>query len=175
MRLTRTVLDNHTILAVGEVKQKLYIAGPLFNDAERAFNARLKQAMSRYFEVFLPQEDGGLLADLVAEGVRVDEAVRRVFDIDVAALDWCQCILIVLDGRTIDEGAAFELGYAYAKGKRCVALQTDCRRLLEGRNNPMIDSAVEVIFDSVATLLRWAEKSYQLGTQTSEVAPLSNT
>ncbi|SEM13100.1 hypothetical protein SAMN04487770_12685 [Butyrivibrio sp. ob235] len=34
------------------------------------------------------------------------------------ALEWCDTILLIFDGRVPDEGACFELGYAYAKGKR---------------------------------------------------------
>jgi nucleoside 2-deoxyribosyltransferase len=64
--------------------------------------------------------------------------------------------LIILDGRAIDEGAAFELGFATAFGKLCVGLQTDPRRLIASRNNPMIDCALQHIFEDAPSLLRWA-------------------
>jgi nucleoside 2-deoxyribosyltransferase len=39
---------------------RLYVAGPLFSDAERAFNAGLAAAIERLgIEVFLPQREGG--------------------------------------------------------------------------------------------------------------------
>lgn len=136
--------------------KRLYLAAPLFSTAEREFNRRIKTSLSDYFDVFLPQEDGGLLVEMVKEGVSLADATRRVFEIDVAALEWCDCVLILLDGRTVDEGAAFELGYAFARGKRCFAIQTDPRRLLLDRNNPMIDAAVEATFRTVEDLIRWA-------------------
>jgi nucleoside 2-deoxyribosyltransferase len=42
---------------------RLYLAAPLFSQAEKAFNHDLKKELSAHFEVFLPQEDGGLLLD----------------------------------------------------------------------------------------------------------------
>jgi nucleoside 2-deoxyribosyltransferase len=139
------------------VKKRIYIASPLFSVAELEFNRAIKQQLSEYFEVFLPQEDGGLIIDLVKNGLSPASATRKVFNLDIGALDSCDLLLVVLDGRTIDEGAAFELGYAYAKGKRCYGLQTDVRRLLTYGNNPMIESACEIIFDSLEVMSKWFE------------------
>ena len=155
-------------------RQRLYLAGPLFSAAERDFNERLRNALVDHFEVYLPQEDGGLLVDMVAEGVSMAEATRRVFRMDVAALDWCDCLLITLDGRCIDEGASFELGYAFAKGKRCIALQTDPRRLMLGGNNPMIDASVEATFHSFDELLDWARLSHRSDPRSVERVEVSS-
>lgn len=87
-------------------------------------------------------------------------AAREVFKIDTAAIDSCDLLLIILDGRTIDEGAAFELGYAHAKGKRCFGLQTDVRRLLSFGNNPMIECSCEIIFDSLELMIGWLEARF---------------
>ncbi len=85
--------------------------------------------------------------------------------LDIAALKKCDFVLIVLDGRSVDEGAAFELGYAYALGKVCYGLQTDPRRLLKiGINNPMIDCALQQVFSSVDDLVAWA-KTFALETR----------
>jgi len=140
-------------------KRRLYFAAPLFNDSERTFNKQLAQRLSQYFDVFLPQEDGGLLADMVAEGIHPGVAARRVFEIDVDAVKQCDVLLIVLDGRTVDEGAAFELGCAFALGKECYGLQTDIRRLLTTGNNPMIDCGLRRVFQSIEELLTWASQS----------------
>jgi hypothetical protein len=66
-------------------------------------------------------------------------------------------LIIVLDGRAVDEGAAFELGYAYALGKPCYGLKTGPRQLLAIGNNPMIDGPLEYIFQSVDELVNWAK------------------
>src|SRR5262245_47713244 len=120
-------------------KPKLYFAAPLFSDSERQFNEDVTARLERFFDVFLPQRDGGLIMDMISEGIQPAVAARRVFDVDVGAIKSCDAVLIVLDGRAIDEGAAFELGYAFALGKECFGLQTDVRRLLSTGNNPMID------------------------------------
>jgi nucleoside 2-deoxyribosyltransferase len=138
------------------MKPRIYIAAPLFSVAEREFNRRVKELLSPYFSVYLPQEDGGLYVEMVAEGVPVKEAANRVFSTDVEALESCDFVLIILDGRTVDEGAAFELGFAFARDKPCLGLRTDPRQLLAIGNNPMIESAMNQVFADTASLLRWA-------------------
>lgn len=136
----------------------LYLAAPLFSDAERAFNTLLKRRLSDYFAVYLPQEDGDLVTDLVVRGGTYEEAYRKVFANDLAAIRCSQVMVAVLDGRGVDEGVAFELGLAYSMGKVCVGLQTDFRRLIEGRNNPMIDCAINLHFCNTVELYRWARE-----------------
>ena len=135
----------------------IYLAGPLFNEAELSFNRQIKNLLSKYFDVYLPQEDGGLMVKMIEEGCSVDIAKRYVFNKDVDAMTKADCLLIILDGRTIDEGAAFELGYSYALRKTCVAYQSDSRRLLPFGNNPMIDNAVKQIFKNKKELIEWAK------------------
>ena len=134
------------------MKPRLYIAAPLFSDAERAFNLSLKNSLAGTFDVFLPQEDGHLLNELLRNGLSPEQASKQIFDADVAAVLESDILLIVLDGRTVDEGACFELGVAYQAGKMCYGLQTDPRRLLPTGNNPMIEQSLVKIFGSVAEL-----------------------
>jgi nucleoside 2-deoxyribosyltransferase len=82
-------------------------------------------------------------------------AARRIFETDLAAIAAAQLFLIILDGRSVDEGAAFELGYAFAPKKHCVGLQTDPRRLLPYGNNPMVSGALERVFTSLDELADW--------------------
>ncbi len=144
----------------------LYLAGPLFSDAEREFNRKLRRLLSPYFELYVPQEDGGLFVDMLESGTSPSDAGRRIFTWDIAALDRCDLVLVVLDGRTIDEGAAFELGYAYAVSKLCYGVQTDPRRLVPSGNNPMIEQALAYVFHSVDELVAWAAKSSMIRIQT---------
>ena len=145
-------------------KPYLYFAAPLFSQAEKEFNCHVRDLLSPYFDVFLPQEDGALIVDLLRAGLTPDTAKRYVFKNDIDAIKRADVLLIILDGRSIDEGASFELGFAYAKGKNCIGLQTDARRLLPIGNNPMIDEAVERIFSTVGELLHWA-REYAEGTE----------
>lgn len=139
-----------------ENKRKLYFAAPLFNDMERRYNNELANLLERYFDVFLPQRDGGLMVEMIRDGLRPVDAARNVFRMDVTALNECDLLLIILDGRTVDEGAAFELGYMYAHKKPCYGLQTDTRRLLATGNNPMIDCGLLRLFQDVGELVNWA-------------------
>jgi hypothetical protein len=140
-----------------EERRRAYLAGPLFSEAERTFNLRLKRLLLPYFEVYLPQEDGGLLVDMIAEGMPPKAASRRVFEGDIQAIKDVDLLIIILDGRSVDEGAAVELGFAYALGKPCYGLKTGPRQLLAIGNNPMIDGPLEYIFQSVDELVQWAK------------------
>jgi nucleoside 2-deoxyribosyltransferase len=135
---------------------KLYYAAPLFSDAERSFNELVASRLRAFFDVYLPQADGGLLVNMIEQGIDPDEAARRIFSVDIKAVKECDVLLLVLDGRSIDEGAAFELGCAYMLGKSCYGLQTDPRRLLRTGNNPMIDCALRQVFLNLDDLFEWA-------------------
>lgn len=135
----------------------LYLAAPLFSEAELTFNARLRAALLPAFSVYLPQQDGILLADAVRAGQHPRMAARAVFEADIAAISKCDVLLAVLDGRAIDEGVAFEIGFAYAIGKPCFGFQTDPRRLQPAGNNPMVEGALRAIFPDLAGLLEWAK------------------
>jgi nucleoside 2-deoxyribosyltransferase len=101
----------------------LYLAGPLFNPSERALNLNIRAALQSWFWVHLPQIDGALLPDLIAMGVSPEDARRRVFREDMAAVRRSDALLIVLNGRSVDEGAAFELGVAWCLGKPASAIR----------------------------------------------------
>ena len=140
----------------------VYLAAPLFSEAELEFNRFLAQVLEEYVDVYLPQRDGGKLVDLVAKGVAIDGASRSIFQLDVEAIRAADVLFLVMDGRAIDEGAAFELGLAYALGKRCVGLQTDPRRLLPFGNNPMIQVPLCLVLQSTDQAAKWASELFEL-------------
>ena len=124
---------------------KIYIAAPLFSEGERAFNEKVETIVRECgHEVFLPQKAGGCVADLpdIIEGL---PKRKYLFRLDCEHLDWCDMILFLLDGRVPDEGACFELGYCFAKGKRCVGYKTDARSFIDGYENVMLHGSLEVI------------------------------
>jgi nucleoside 2-deoxyribosyltransferase len=157
----------------------VYLAGPLFSEAEQRFNVSLARRLERLVRVYLPQRDGGLMADMIRTGTPPKTAAHLVFKRDVDAILNCDYLIAVLDGRTVDEGVAFELGIAFAAKKRCIGLQTDIRRLAPWGNNPMITGALEVVFSSVDELVNWLVRevcgcSEQLNCASSEMDSLSN-
>jgi nucleoside 2-deoxyribosyltransferase len=141
-------------------KKNLYLAAPLFNQRELNYNNHLKKQLSSLFNVFLPQEDGLLLRELIEKGVHRSTAERLVFDADIQAMRDCDIIIAVLDGGHIDEGVSFELGFSHALEKRCIGLKTDIRQALPTGNNPMINGACERIFNSEHELIEWCRKNY---------------
>lgn len=145
----------------------LYLAGPLFSTAERSFNAFLKNELSRYFDVYLPQEDGALMPSLLASGHSQNQASQVVFKNDINAIRQADIVLVVLDGRAVDEGASFELGAAYILGKPCIGLQTDFRRLAPFGNNPMLSGALAKIYPDVDSLMM---EAIHLATKVSRIS-----
>ena len=129
-------------------KQRIYIAAPLFSEGERAFNERIDGILRQCgHETFLPQREGGCVADLpdTIEGL---PKRKYLFQLDCAHMDWCDTLLFLFDGRVPDEGACFELGYCYAKGKRCIGFKTDARSFIDGYDNVMLHGAPETVLRS---------------------------
>ena len=132
---------------------RIYLAAPLFNDMERGFNERLSALLEPFAKVFLPQRDGKLMRDLVRQGVPLEAARQLVFEADVNALKHSNYVVAVLDGRTVDEGVAFEVGFARALGKMCIGLKTDDRTLLPSGDNPMIMAGCHELFSNTLELV----------------------
>ena len=70
---------------------------------------------------------------------------KYLFQLDCEHMDWCDAVLLLFDGRVPDEGACFELGYCYAKGKRCIGYKTDARSFIDGFDNVMLHGVPEVV------------------------------
>jgi nucleoside 2-deoxyribosyltransferase len=131
----------------------IYIAGPLFSMAERTFNTQVKTELTLLgYRSFLPQQDGYLVENMLASGQNPDQVFKKVYELDVKKLHEAEALLAILDGAVIDEGTAFEIGYATALGKPVYGLQTDSRRQLPTGNNPMIELSLEDSFCNLADL-----------------------
>ena len=127
--------------------RRVYLAAPLFSDAEREFNCKLRDEIKKTgMEVFLPQEDSN----------NVNDAKNRqhiIFNNNLSAIDNSDIMVAVLDGVDVDSGTAWEVGYAYSKGKPVFGLRTDFRTLgIEGRVNLMIERSVTMC-ESIEQLL----------------------
>jgi nucleoside 2-deoxyribosyltransferase len=137
--------------------KKLYFAAPLFTPNERSLNERIVGRLETKFQVFLPQRDGILLPGASLSHDEYSAVSREVFKVDVLAIDDCAVLFAVLDGRTVDEGVAFELGVAHALGKRCIGFRTDARVLLTHGINPMIAQSCDIILPSDHSMEDWLE------------------
>ena len=126
--------------------KRVYFAAPLFNEAEKEYNLKIVSILESYgYEVFLPQRDGYLAAEL--EGKTEEEITEMIFTKDRDEVLKADIIFMVLDGRAPDEGACVELGIAYASGKRCYGIKSDSRSVeLDMDLNPMISGCFIKLF-----------------------------
>ena len=129
----------------------IYLAAPLFSDAEREFNCKLRdQITKRGFSVFLPQEDSNDTTNM-----RHEEKQSHIFQNNLEAIDNSDIVVAILDGGSdVDSGTAWELGYAFARKKTVLALKTDFRTLgSEGIVNLMIEVSVDALATEVSGLM----------------------
>lgn len=146
---------------------KIYIAGPLFSEAERDWIRKtIKQlenlARERGKEVTVifpydlaPQEE----LDRLGSRARFEVFSRCRFHIEDADV-----VIAILDGAQVDDGTAWELGYFYRDkpdGSRIIGLRTDFRVAGEGRNsvvNAMVECSCDKIVRTSEDLLREVEE-----------------
>jgi nucleoside 2-deoxyribosyltransferase len=126
-----------------------YIAGPLFNAGERWFDEQIDAcARGVGLETFLPHRDG---QELLPPGERSIEAIFRA---DLYGLDRADIVIANLNGTSIDDGTAWELGYAYAQGKHLVGIHTDMRTFIPGQ---VVNLMIECSLHKLARSLRELE------------------
>lgn len=120
---------------------KLYLAGPLFTQAERRWLRELGAGLvERGHEVFLPQDDASL--PLLRDPPDFHGAFEGCRD----AIERCDVVVAVLDGADADSGTAWECGYAYARSRPVVAVRTDFRGGEDAGLNLMLRrSAIDVV------------------------------
>jgi len=119
-------------------RYRVYLAGPLFSEAERAFNRTLRDLLQAHlFRVYLPQGAAEAPA-------REPDADGAIYGSHVAALQDTDVVVAVCDGPDADSGTAWEMGYATARGIPVLALRTDRRRFsAERRLNLMLERSAD--------------------------------
>lgn len=132
---------------------RVYYAASLFNEAEREFNRRVVAMIHDLgYSTWFPQEDVGLLTDLVEEIGTLDKVREHIFRLNIKEVQEADLVVLVLDGRVPDEGACIEAGIAWAMNKPIYALKTDIRSGEPGGNNIMIDGIVTTVAESLDEL-----------------------
>jgi nucleoside 2-deoxyribosyltransferase len=111
----------------------LYLAGPLFTQAERAWNLRLASLLTQAgHSVFLPQTE--------VQAIATRSAIT-IFRVDVDGVRSADAIVAILDGADPDSGTSFECGVAFALGIPIVAVRTDFR----GGGDALPDQKMEAV------------------------------
>ena len=112
-------------------RPRVYLAGPLFTQAERRWNESLATALEAAgIEVLLPQKMAG---ELIEKMGTVDE--HAICAMAVEAVSGADMVLAVLDGADVDSGTAFECGVAFTREIPIVGLRTDFRKGGDGSSN----------------------------------------
>ena len=127
----------------------IYQAGPLFTEAEqtwhKALSARLKASG---YNVIWP---GNLLTDEQIQNAGAN-ASTLIFDTCRVGIERCTCVVALLDGTQVDDGTAWEIGYAYARGLPIYGIRTDFRHAGETRHS-MIEGCLSGLAKNVEELL----------------------
>lgn len=133
-------------------KTKIYLAGPLFSDAERLFDILIKNELSKNEKLdicwpgdFFKNEDFSKFENMKAE----------IFNKCSSELLNCDLIIAVLDGCQVDDGTAWEVGFAFANRIPIIGIRTDSRNAGEtstSKVNAMIEMACSSIVSSIDEL-----------------------
>ena len=118
--------------------QTVYLAAPLFTEAEREFNLKLKNELSNMgFAVYSPWE--------FCDGLYINQIFKTCHQ----TIHKCDIMLAVLDGSQVDDGTAWEIGYAYHIVIPIFGIRTDYRHGGEtGLVNCMISNSCKKIYRS---------------------------
>lgn len=112
----------------------VYIAGPLFSQAEREFLEKMIDCLAQSSHLdpiknfFLPHRDGGELGK--------GPTRTQIFNLDINTLKQAQIVIALLDGPDVDSGTCIELGVAYSLGKKIFGIITDFRSYLTNDREP---------------------------------------
>jgi hypothetical protein len=143
--------DNSKVCSVGALK--IYFAGPLFTPYERSFIDDCAAVLrADGFEVFVPHEHE------LATGDHVTAA--WIFAKDRPGIEGANAMLAILDGPSVDDGTACEIGMFHAlmqsdpSKKGIVGLLTDIRSM-RGESmgiNLFVQGAIEDVGRVVASI-----------------------
>ena len=126
---------------------QVYVAGPLFDEGERWFIEKVDALVrSCGYDTFLPHRDNP---------PKTADNVDLIFRNDKDGIDRCDVVVANLNGVTTDDGTAWEMGYAYAKGKFIIGLFTDWRARFPAPNevvNLMMQCSVDRLVRSLDEL-----------------------
>ena len=104
-------------------RYRIYLAAPLFSEAEQAYNLVLHDLLEEHlFDVYLPQNVGD------TSHTRCREDHQAIFAQHLQALQDADVVVAVIDGADADSGTSWEMGYAYASGTPVISVRTDFRR-----------------------------------------------
>jgi len=151
---------------------KLYLAGPLFTQAEQNWLRDLK------LKIEVCAKESGRAVDVVwpgdlvsAEDIKTwgENAKHEIFALCETHLRAADILIALLDGPLVDDGTSWEIGCFYSirkKGQPIYGIRTDFRTSGDvpgAQVNLMIDCSCDCIFTSVDGLLEKLREFFQAG------------
>lgn len=95
-----------------------YIAGPFFNDEQKAVIKGIENLLDvMEIKYFSPREYG-----VITDESMTYERMERIYEMNIHMVDTCKVMIAVLDDR--DSGTIFEIGYAAANHNRIITYST---------------------------------------------------
>jgi len=134
--------------------QHIYLAGPLFTHGERAYLSSLRDRL-RLIPGVTVTWPGDLFNDAHLASLG-PQAKLHIFEGCRDAIHAATHVVALLDGTQVDDGTAWEIGYAYARGLPIWGLRTDFRQAGDTAHsvaNAMIECSCARIFRSADELL----------------------
>ena len=114
---------------------RIYFAASLFTQVERKWNRQLAEALTR----LMPGLDIVMPQDFKTAGKYNDaKHYGALFRMCVDGVESSDAVLAIIDGAEVDSGVAWEMGYAYARGKPVIGVRTDFRPGAEHGVNIMV-------------------------------------
>ncbi len=147
---------------------KLYLAGPIFSEADQNWLRALKEKIELYcrekrlgLQVVWPYE----LMDSETAQRLGPMAKGEIFRLCKGHLEDTDVLIACLDGSQVDDGTAWEIGYYFARKPgnrhRILGIRTDFRRAGEtafSTVNLMIEESCDVLVRTPDELLTSLEK-----------------
>jgi len=100
---------------------KVFLASPLFSDAERNFNSTVAERLRKEGHVVWLAQETTFVREIVHENS------KKIYETTIAMLEKSNVVVAVLDGPIVDAGVAYEIGFAKALKKPVIGLRTDSR------------------------------------------------
>lgn len=98
-------------------QMKIYLASPFFNEEERGvYQAVITTLRKKGYDLFVPAEHE------ITNAWELNNQAwgEAVFGVDVLAINKCDVVIALNWGMYSDSGTAWELGYAFALGKKTI-------------------------------------------------------
>lgn len=99
----------------------IYIAAPLFSEMEKNYIDKIvhiisqKLELNQYNDFYVPHRDNIGMID------------SDIYDKNIKYLNNCTIMIAILDGKDVDAGTAFKIGYFESQNKIVLGLLTDKR------------------------------------------------